>query len=397
MNRKIAIALLAALMSGCAREEKKAEAASAKEAEPLEIRVARAELRQVDRAIPVTGSLHPDEAANVSAEVAGRVAAVLVDFGQSVRKGQVLVELDRSELQFQLERAQASLAQALARLGLEPGAENTRPESTPGIKQALAQMEDARSRFENARALVKTGDISQERFTELEKAYQARMAALEAARDEVRTQSAGVQGLRAEVKLAQKRLADATVRAPFDGAVSERQVSPGQYVKENTPMLTVIKTHPMRLRLEIPESAAGAIRIGTSLTFTTDATPGAELTANVRELNPSLDAKSRSLTAEARLTTSDSRLRPGMFVQVQLVVSRKQDVVVVPKQALYTLAGLTKLFVVEDGKAIERKITPGRDMGDWVEVPADAVKAGQSVATTQLGQLAEGAPVKIRS
>ena len=112
-------------------------------------------------------------------------------------------------------------------------------------------------KFENASRLVKTGDISQERFTEIEKVYQARQAALDAARDEARTLIANVQALKAEVKLAQKRLNDATVRAPFDGSVKEKLVSPGEYLKENTPILTLVKTNPLRLRVDLPESAAG--------------------------------------------------------------------------------------------------------------------------------------------
>ena len=124
------------------------------------------------------------------------------------------------------------------------------------------------------RDLVKTGDISQERFTEIEKVYQSRQAALDAARDEARTLMANVQALKAEVKLAQKRLNDATVRAPFDGAVQEKLVSAGEYLKENTPILTLVKTNPVRLRVDLPESAAGTVHVGTNLTFTTDAAPG---------------------------------------------------------------------------------------------------------------------------
>ena len=134
----------------------------------------------------------------------------------------MIAELDKQELMLALDRSKAALAQALARLGLDPSQENVTPDSTPAIRQAIAQMEDAKSKFDNASRLVKTGDISQERFTEIEKVYQSRQAALDAARDEPRTLIANVQALKAEVKLAQKRLNDATVRAPFDGAGRRR-------------------------------------------------------------------------------------------------------------------------------------------------------------------------------
>jgi RND family efflux transporter MFP subunit len=392
MRIAAAILLAALFLTGCASEEKKAEAAS-KPAEPISVQTVVAQTRLVDKTLSITGSLIPDETVSVSSEVPGRITSISVDFGRRVKKGEVIAELDKRELNFAVQRAQASLAQALARLGLNPDQEDVRPENTPSSRQAQAQMEDARSKFENASQLVKTGDISQERFTEIQKYFQARQAVYEASKDETRTLLAQVQALKSEVSLARKRLSDATLRAPFDGSVSERLASPGQYMKENTPIVTIVKTDPMRLRMDVPENATGAIRVGSTLTFTTDAAPGSEFRAVVRELNPSLESKSRTLTAEARLTSKDPRLRPGMFVQVRLVVSKRNETVVVPKSAIYSVAGLTKLFVIQNGRAVERRITPGQEIGDWIEVPGDAVNPGDSVAVTQLGQLIGGTPV----
>lgn len=388
------VILSALLLAGCSGGQKKAEAASAKPAEPLAIQTVAAQSRLLDRTLSVTGSLEPDETVSVSSEVAGRVTAIQVDFGQNVRSGQVIAELDKQELSFAVERAKASLAQALARLGLDPGQEEVRPDTTPAIRQAQAQMEDAKSKYDNASRLIKTGDISEERHTEIQKQYQARQAVYEQARDEARTLFASVQALRAEVKLAQKRLNDATVRAPFDGSVSQKLVSPGQYLKENTPIVTLVKTNPLRLRVEVPEAAAGVVKVGTTLNFTTDAATGIQFQAVVRQLNPSLDPKSRTLTAEARMSNADQRLRPGMFVQVNLVIDKSQNAVLVPKDAIYNVAGLTKMFTVRDGKAIEHRIAPGQEVDGWVEVPRDTVNAGDPVAVTGLAQLINGTPVK---
>lgn len=387
----LAAALLAA---GCSRQERKAEAAS-KPPEPVGVKTAIAEQRQLDKIVSVTGSLLPDETVTMSFEVQGRVAAIYTDFGQAVRKGQVLAELDKQELSFQVERSKAAVAQALARLGLDPAQENVTPETTPATRQAAAQMEDARNKYESAQKLVKTGDISNERFVEIEKSLHARQAAYEATRDDIRTQIASVRALQAEVKLAQKRLGDTTIRAPFDGAVAQKLVSPGQYIKDNTPVLTLVKNYPLRLRADIPENASGAVGLGTTLTFVTDAIPGAQFNAVVRQLNPTLDAKSRSLTAEARLISNDPRLRPGMFVQVQLALAKGSQVVVVPKQAIYNIAGLNKLFIVRDGKTVEQKISPGSEIDGWVEVPAGQVNAGDKVAVTSLQYLVGGSPVKV--
>jgi RND family efflux transporter MFP subunit len=395
---KPAIVIVPAILVllGCSKNAAERQAAaSAKPAAPPEVRAAVAEIRRTEKAISVTGSLDPDETVTVSSEVSGRVVGIFADFGQRVTKGQIVAELDKREFKFQLDRARAAMAQALARVGLSPSEEEKLPETTPAIRQAQAQLEDAKFKYESAARLVKTGDISQERYTELEKAYRARQAASDAAGDELRTQLASIQALRAEVHLAEKRLSDATLRAPFDGAVSVRMVSAGQYIKDNTPILSVVKTYPLRLRVEIPEAATGAVRLGTSLTITTEAVPGAELRAVVRELNPTLDSRSRSLTAEARLVEHDPRLRPGMFVQVRLVVSKDAEIVVVPRSAVYTVAGLSKVFVLQEGKAVEKRVVPGIEIDGWVEVPGDGIRPGDPVAVSHVATLTNGMPVRL--
>jgi RND family efflux transporter MFP subunit len=383
-------------LSACSRKSsgEGVKAASNPPAPPA-VRVAAVELRSIERAISATGSLLPDETVNLSFEAAGTVSRVAADFGQTVRKGQLIAELDRREPELQRERSRAALAQALARIGLEPSAQDPNPEWTPAIRQAQAQYEDARSKYESASKLVASGDISRERFVELEKTLRAREAALQASRDELRTQLAAIQGLRADLRLAEKRLSDTVLRAPFDGAIAARLASPGQYLRENAPVITLVKSTPLRLRVDVPEPAVGQMRAGTALSFTTEAAPGAVFRAVVRELNPALDAQSRSLTAEARLVNPDSRLKPGMFVQVRLVTARNVQVPAVPREAFYTVAGLTKLFVIRDGKAIEHRIQPGEPVGDRVTVP-DVVRPGDRVAISNLPMLVNGLAVSVR-
>ena len=107
----------------------------------------------------MTGSLLPDETVSVSAEVAGRVSEIRADFGQSVRQGDILAELDKREFTLQYDRGRAALSQALARIGLDAGQEEVTPDSTPAIRQATAQMEDAGFKYENTARLIKTGDV----------------------------------------------------------------------------------------------------------------------------------------------------------------------------------------------------------------------------------------------
>jgi RND family efflux transporter MFP subunit len=392
-----ALGVAAALMlfGACGKKtEQKADAAP----KAIEISAAPALTRTVARTTYVTGSLLADESMTVTAEVAGRVARVYADFGQNVRKGQLLIELDTRELELRLERTRGALAQALARLGLPADARTITVKSTPALDQARAQLAEAKFKYENGRRLVESGDISKERFQELERAFKQQEAAVEAAEFDLRTQIANVQALMAEVKLSEKNLADAKQYAPFDGSITERMVSPGQFVKENTPMMTLVKSWPLRLRMEVPETTSAAVKEGRAVKFRTDALPGEVFEATVRELNAQLDPRSRTLTAEARVSKADSRLRPGMFVSVELVTDPAADIVVVPAGSIYTIAGLTKVFVVEGGKVAERKVPPPSYREDgYVGVPAENVKPGEMVATSGLAALFDGAEVVVRA
>lgn len=389
----IALSVAALAAAGCGTKQ---EAAKENAPEPVEVRTVAATPRTVERSIMVTGSLQPDEMVTVTSEVAGRVKSVNYDFGQAVRRGQVVAELDTTELKLQMERTRATLTQALARLGLEAQApENVAPESTPAMRQAKAQLDDAKSKYDRAEKLSRTGDIAQERLVEAEKALAARQAAYDMMRDDKLTQLAAIKALRADLSLAEKRVKDATVIAPFDGQVSVKHVSPGQYIKENVPIVTLVKTSPLRLRVEVPESAVSLVKLGTELVFTTEAVAGADFRARVTQLNPSLDPRSRMLSAEARLLRGDERLKPGAFVQVRLVTSASYPVITIPKEAIYTVAGLNKFFTVEAGKAVEHKIPEIFGQNGFVEIPEGLVAAGTPVAVTGVALLTNGTPVKV--
>jgi RND family efflux transporter MFP subunit len=390
------MALAVLTLAACGKKDvSPVQADASRPAPAVAITVANAEARTLDRLADVTGTLAPEDTVTVSSEVQGRVASVHFDFGQAVRKGDILMELDKRELLLQVERTKAALSQAFARLGLEATATEV-PRSTAPLRQAEAQYEEARSKFENAKKLVATGDVARERYDELEKQLHARQAAVDAVRDDMRTQWANIEAIRADLRLAEKRLSDATIVAPFDGIVSQRMVAVGQFVRDNAAMMTIVKTYPLRLNADIPEVAAAAVRTGTTLDFTTEGIPGKTFHATVREINPSLDTRSRSLSVQARLTSNDPLLKPGMFVQVKLKLAAGDRAVMVPESALTTVAGLTKMFAVREGKAVEMHVTAGVRNGGWVEVMGGDLAAGEPVATSGLSSLVTGTSVAVK-
>ncbi len=387
------IVLAAVLMMVSCGPKQEAKKADKKAPEAIPVRTQPAVARTLDKSIDVTGTLEADEQVSLSFEIQGRVAAFRVDFGQLVKKGDVIAELDRREYEWQLERAKANVANLAARLGMK-SPEDAYPTTTAAMRQAKANYEDAKSKYESAAKLVQSGDISRERANELEKTLQARQAVIDSARDEMNGLIAQLRAQKADLEIATKRLADTVIRAPFDGGISAKLISPGQYIKDNTPVATLVKTSPLRLRVEVPESYSALISVGSVVSFTTDAAPGKEFNAVIQKLNPTFDAKNRTLMAESKVAIADARLRPGSFVQVKLVTRKSDAVVMVPRTAVYSVAGLNKVYVIRNGKAVEVKMAPGVEIEGYAEAPAGSVQAGEPIAVSNLLNLVNGAAVR---
>ncbi len=383
-------------LSGCSSDSQVAAGTQQEPPAALEIRSAQIAERQVDRAIEVVGSLEPREKVDLSFEVAGRLDSIAVDFGNQVSKGSIIARLDPAEFKFRVERTEAALAQALAQIGLPPDGNPDALQTTPAIEQVRAQLEDAESKFESAKSLIESGDISRNRYIELEKTYEARKASVQAAEDQLRQLKAQIQALRADLNLAKRDLDETVLRAPFSGEILRRLVSRGQFLKENTPVATLVQTRPLRLRALVPESAAGHIASGQEIEFRTDALPDKSFHGIVEEISPSLDTQARTLEVEARVREDDPRLRPGMFVKVSIVVDRQATVLMVPREAVYEIAGLKKVFTIEDGKAVERRVRTGIEQDGWVEIIGDFASPGIPVAISDLDELQDGRAVTLR-
>ncbi len=386
-------ASLAGGLTGCSSRPIQTSATSAdRDLAPIEVPVVEVVERGVDRSVEIVGNLVADEQVTLSNQVEGTITEIKVDLGSRVRRGQPVVQIDPREFNLQVMQARAALAQARARLGLTANDTIINPEETTIVRQARAAYEEAKSKFESGQKLHLTGDIPDMRFVELENALKARQAAYQAALEEVRQQLALVEARKAELGLAEKRLSDATIVSPIEGGVTGKLVERGQFVKANTALVSIVKDDVLRLRPVVPESAAGALRIGTPVKFTVDAYPGRAFTATITRINPSMDEKARTLVAEGSVPNRGGELRPGMFARIQAVTAKSSPALMVPSSAVLNFAGLNKVFVVEGNNAehtywvVERSVKLGLRDGDWVEV-VEGVSRGERVANARLDRL----------
>jgi RND family efflux transporter MFP subunit len=195
------------------------------------------------------------------------------------------------------------------------------------------------------------------------------------------------------VALARKAFTDTVVRAPFNGAVAERLVSVGDYVTRGMKVAVVVRTNPLRVKLTVPEQFISAVSAGEPVDFEVDAYPGRQFVGKVQYVSPSLQADQRALTIEAVVPNLKGELKPGLFATARIERLDRTPGVLVPSAAVVTSAGTSRVFVVNGDRAEERLVTTGQTVGDLVEV-SSGLKAGERVATKNVGQLNDGNTVR---
>jgi RND family efflux transporter MFP subunit len=387
-------ALVAATLavSGCSPS--RASDDPRKGGKPVKARVVAVEAKKVPRQVEAVGSLFAFEEVTVGAEVEGRVGEVYVDVGDRLAQGRPLLKIVPVELGLALDQERAALRQIEARLApVEGSGEITDPRDAAEVRKAEADRTDAEQKYQRAKELWDEGLIARGTFDEAEAHYNATKAAYDMAVQNVKNLRAQADQRTAAVALADKKLRDTVVRAPFAGQVKERMVSPGQYVKVQTPVMVIVDNDPLRARLKVPEKMAGWVDVGQPVRVQVEAFPDETFSGKVSRINPTVEPQTRSFELEALLDNKQGRLKPGFFARASIVSRRVDDVLLVPRDALRYLYGVYKVYAVEQGTLHETDVKLGARDGDDVEV-VSGIKDGAKLAVPLEGEeLRDGAPV----
>lgn len=391
------------LLNGCRGDEPQLAASRGREGAgsslPVrQVKLAKSETRKLTLTVSAPGTLAADEQATLSFKVAGRMSEIKVDLGSQVRKGQVIARLEPTDFKVRLQQAEAALQQARVRLGLPPRGEDDRieTENTALVRQARAVLEEARSNRERTIQLVNQGIQSKAELDRVESAFKVADSRYQDAVEEVRNREAVLLQRRSELAIAQQQLVETTLYAPFDGAVRERIASLGEYLNSGAPVVTIVRLHPLRLRVEVPEREAQGIKIGQPVRVLAPQDDEDDdrqaYSGRVARLSPAFQEQSRTLIIEAEVDNQHGKLRPGSFAKAEIYTTATSDVVMVPASAIVTFAGIQKVFSIKDGKAVERNVVVGKRENDWVVV--EGLDADTPVILFP-GNLVAGQPVSV--
>ena len=385
--------LLLTLASAACRDGSNGRAEAARGVDPLDVEVGVVRQVRLDRTITVSGALAAEEQAVLSMKVPGRLARLHVDLGSPVRAGQPLAQVEPTDYELRVAQADAALRQARARLGLPAEGDDDRieAEKTGSVRRTKAVLDEAQLTLNRVRTFVERGLSSRADLDSAEAAFKVADGQYQDAIEEVRNRQAILAQRRSELLLAREQLSATTLKAPFDGRILDRTAAVGQYVGAGTPVVTLVRVHPLRLRVEVPEREAASIRLNQPLRVTLEG-DATSYTGHVARLSPAISTDNRTLLVEAEISNDPPRLRPGSFVRADIVVESGREALLVPASAIASFAGVDKVFTIEKGRAVERRVQAGRREGDSVEV-SKGLAAGETVIVKP-GTLVAGTAVR---
>lgn len=358
----------------------------------------------------VPGTVEARRRVLVASELQGRVVEVLVDEGDRVVAGQLLLRFDEAEARAHVDRLEAALAACDAGLALrEAGATSEeRAAARAAQREAEAHLEGTRRESERLRELLARKAASRQQVDGAEMAHRAAEAAAEAARQRCRRVLAGARAeeiamararcreTAAQLRLAEIHLARCRITSPVDAVVTRRAVEPGEVVSQTTlgtPLLELSVLDPVRVVAHVPDRELALLRPGLPVRCRSQAWTEV-FEGTLCHVAPVADPRSRMVAVEGELANGDGRLRPGMLMEMELRVGHRKKALVAAAPAVYGEAGADWVWTVRAGKARRRALRVGLRTDEFVEV-LDGLAAGESYVVGGGFGLVEGCEVRV--
>lgn len=373
MSSRFFIAAALVALTGCQKREPE-KTVKAAEAPAVVARVIRVEPRAFALTIPVTGTLVSRAQVDVKAETTGRVERFPKEEGDRVTAGETVVWVDRENYRLAIRQAESAVQVADAAL------ERTRVMDAHN-----------RSELERARSLLSSGGIT-------EKDLKAAEVAERDGRAQVSLAAAQAEQARAALAVAQKRLVDSEVKAPVAGEIQKKYVNPGAYVEPPTPVFSLVDNNRLELESPVPTADLAPIRAGQPVSFSVNSYAGEKFRGRVIEVNPAVEAETRSARIRVHVDNNNGKLKAGMFAEGEIQTGVAQQAILVPASAVYRedrLASDSSVFLIEAGKAVRRTVQIGREHDGTLEI-ISGLRAGDVVVAEQSIELAEGTRVEAR-
>ena len=349
---------LTLLICGCQNSgsEEKIAPKARKVAEPATVKVVAVKRGDISVPISATGTIFPEYESKIGPKISGTIEIVYVDEGDQVRKGQILAQLDQKDLLIAVRQGQAAVRVAEAQL-----------------KEAEVKVRNLRRERERLANLFKKNVISQQRYDDIDTAYSMAVVRVEVIR-------AQILSCRENLAMAEQKLKDTVIVAPFSGLIVKRFINQGEFVSTMppSPLFLIMNIDRVKTEIGLPEVHLARINIGNPVEVKVDTYPGITFTGKISTINPMVDPVSRAFKIKVEIPNKDHRLKPGMFARAKIYPEIHKDALIVPFKSVMKREGNTVVFVVEGDRVRLRAVTAGIDNEREIEV-IDGLGEGEEV------------------
>jgi RND family efflux transporter MFP subunit len=376
--------------------------------QPIAVRVEPVAFRSVQRSVDAVGTLCAFEVVSVAAKVDGQVKRILCDVGDRIKPGEPLLEIDPVDYDLALRRAEKALQADLSRIGLTAPDPQFDVENFPTVWQARARRENAAARLKRLESLAQERAASQE---QVDNARTEDAVALAEYNNQLLLAASvlvTLQDRQLAIAMANQKLSDAVVRAPVPSkplpgdeaamtyAITARTVAEGTYVRVGTEVFRLLIDRPLKLLASVPERHAAEVRPGQQASIKTVAAVDC-FVGTVARINPAIDPATRTFEVEILVPNPQGELKPGSFAKAAILTAENPRVATVPLEALVSFAGTSRIFVVENDRAKEVRVTVGFQAADWAEIVSPALPEGALVVMSGHSAISDGSPLALRA
>ena len=362
----------------------------------------------IDRRLHLTGTIFSEAMVDVFSKVSGILEKIQIEQGDRIKSDQVVAMVEREEKEAQLQETQAALDVLRARWAqMETGA---RPEeitqSEQLVRQTKASWETSLDNYMRLKNLKERDFISQQRLDEAmlqvtlsEADYRSAKDKLTLLRKGARQEDrdallAQIRQAEAALRLSQIHLKNTTIRASIGGIISKRFLDQGSFVSTTTPIVRIVAMDRVKVIVQVVENELAQLRCGAKAEIYVDAYQKQVFRGGVSCISPTVDPESRMADIEIQVDNKDHRLKPGMFARVNLLVQRRNGVLLLSKDSLIREHGHTRVFVHENGRALLREVSLGLEGEKYVEV-VRGLQEGEEVIVAGQYELKDMIPVRV--
>ncbi|ADK15385.1 MULTISPECIES: efflux RND transporter periplasmic adaptor subunit [Clostridium] len=373
------------------------------------VNVAEAKLDSLTTTVDYSGKLNSDKDVSISPKTPGKVQALNVKVGSTVKAGDILFTLDSTSLQAQLQQQQASIQSAAANLDKtkSSGVEQQIVQQQQALNTAQINYNDAENNYNREQSLYSAGAAPKQDLdnatTKLENAEASLSAAqqnLDLTRQKVGPESvevaqAQVNQAQAGLKSIQSQIDDNVIKSPISGVVSAVNIHQGEITSGSQASVTIVDSSSIMAEVNVPDTMLSKIKVGQSIPVTIPSLSDKKLTGTVDTITPNADSKTQQYLIKVRIPNSDASLTSGMYSKVSFPDQVKNNVMTVPNETIKVENGVSYLFVVRSNKVKKVAVTTGLSNDKVTEITSSNIESGDRIITSGQTFLNDGDKVKV--